>query len=163
MKSQTENKSPSSGQQTQDTGPAAPSGSAAFQAQYVLRDTAAGLITGAMAIPLTIGIAIMSDYPIKIALATVAFASLIGWINAWFKPGNFIGSPGVAAGLAPVLALGVASFGWENMAFCIFLTALMQAVIWKFNWQRYLLVAVPVYLVEGLLAGVGLKILLKFS
>ncbi|MDP1934069.1 MAG: SulP family inorganic anion transporter, partial [Nitrosomonas sp.] len=157
MKSQTENKSPSSSQQTQDTG------SAAFQTQYVLRDTAAGLITGAMAIPLTIGIAIMSDYPIKIALATVAFASLIGWINAWFKPGNFIGSPGVAAGLAPVLALGVASFGWENMAFCIFLTSLMQAVIWKFNWQRYLLIAVPVYLVEGLLAGVGLKILLKFS
>ena len=116
-----------------------------------------------MAIPLTVGIAIMSDYPIKVGLATVAFASFIGWINAWFKPGNYIGSPGIAAGLAPVLAMGVATFGWENMAFCIFLTAVMQAIIWKFNWQRYLLVAVPVYLVEGLLAGVGLKILLKFS
>lgn len=139
------------------------SGSAAFQSQYVLRDTAAGLITGAMAIPLSIGIAIMSDYPIKVGLATVAFACLVGWINAWFKPGNFIGAPGIAAGLAPVLALGVASFGWENMAFCIFLTAAIQAVIWKLNWQRYLLIAVPVYLVEGLLAGVGLKIMLKFS
>ena len=137
-------------------------GSAAFQAQYFLRDSAAGLITGAMAIPLTIGIAIMSDYPIKVGLATVAFASLIGWLFAWFRPGNYIGSPGIAAGLAPVLALGVASFGWENMAFCVFLTAIMQAIIWKFNWQRYLLVAVPVYLVEGLLAGVGLKIFLKF-
>ncbi|ALQ49916.1 SulP family inorganic anion transporter [Nitrosomonas ureae] len=138
-------------------------GSAAFQAQYFFRDTAAGLITGAMAIPLSIGIAIMSDYPIKVGLATVVFASLIGWLFAWFRPGNYIGSPGIAAGLAPVLALGVASFGWENMAFCIFMTAVMQAVIWKFNWQRYLLVAVPVYLVEGLLAGVGLKIFLKFS
>ncbi|TXI27604.1 MAG: SulP family inorganic anion transporter [Nitrosomonas oligotropha] len=138
-------------------------GSAAFQSQYFFRDTAAGLITGAMAIPLTIGIAIMSNYPIKVGLATVAFASLIGWINAWFKPGNFIGSPGVAAGLAPVLAMGVAAFGIQNMAFCICMTAIMQAIIWKFNWQRYLLVAVPVYLVEGLLAGVGLKILLKFS
>ncbi|SEF55414.1 SulP family inorganic anion transporter [Nitrosomonas ureae] len=138
-------------------------GSAAFQAQYFFRDTAAGLITGAMAIPLTIGIAIMSDYPIKVGLATVVFASLIGWLFSWFKPGNYIGSPGIAAGLAPVLALGVASFGWENMAFCVFMTAVMQAVIWKFNWQRYLLVAVPVYLVEGLLAGVGLKIFLKFS
>jgi len=138
-------------------------GSAAFQSQYVFRDTAAGLITGAMAIPLTIGIAIMSNYPIKVGLATVAFASLIGWINAWFKPGNFIGSPGIAAGLAPVLAMGVAAFGIQNMAFCICMTAIMQAIIWKFNWQRYLLVAVPVYLVEGLLAGVGLKILLKFS
>lgn len=138
-------------------------GSAAFQSQYFFRDTAAGLITGAMAIPLTIGIAIMSNYPIKVGLATVAFASLIGWINAWFRPGNFIGSPGIAAGLAPVLAMGVAAFGIQNMAFCICMTAIMQGVIWKFNWQRYLLVAVPVYLVEGLLAGVGLKILLKFS
>ncbi len=142
--------------------PAVKKPSAAFQAQYAGRDAAAGFITGTMAIPLTVGIAMMSDYPIKVGLATVAFASLVGWINAWIRPGNYIGSPGIAAGLAPVLALGVASFGLQNMAFCIFLTAVMQAVIWKFNWQKYLLVAVPVYLVEGLLAGVGLKIFLKF-
>lgn len=115
-----------------------------------------------MAIPLTVGIAMLSDYPIKVGLATVAFASFIGWINAWFRPGNYIGSPGIAAGLAPVLALGVASFGLENMAFIIFLVSFMQAIIWRFNWQRYLLVAVPSYLVEGLLAGIGLKIAVKF-
>jgi MFS superfamily sulfate permease-like transporter len=138
------------------------SGSAAFQAQYVGRDIAAGLIAGSMAIPLTVGIAMMSEYPIKVGLATVAFACLIGWINAWFKPGNYIGCPGIAAGLAPVLAVGVATFGLENMAFAIFLTATFQAIIWHFNWQRYILTAVPVYLVEGLLAGVGLKIALKF-
>ena len=66
-------------------------GSAAFQAQYFFRDSAAGLITGAMAIPLSIGIAIMSDYPIKVGLATVVFASFIGWLFAWFRPGNYIG------------------------------------------------------------------------
>ncbi len=137
-------------------------GSAAFQAKYAGRDVAAGLIAGSMAIPLTVGIALMSDYPIKVGLATVAFACFIGWINAWIKPGNYIGCPGIAAGLAPVLAVGVASFGIENMAFAVFLTATFQAVIWKFNWQRYILIAVPVYLVEGLLAGVGLKIALKF-
>jgi MFS superfamily sulfate permease-like transporter len=58
--------------------------------------------------------------------------------------------------------MGVATFGIENMAFIIFLTATFQAIIWKFNWQRYLLMAVPTYLVEGLLAGIGLKIALKF-
>ncbi len=104
----------------------------------------------------------MSEYPIKVALATVVFACFIGWINAFFRPGNYIGVPGVAAGLAPALALGVPSFGIENMAFVIFLTAAMQAVVWKYNWQRYILLAVPAYLVEGLLAGVGLKIALKF-
>ncbi|MGZ8421881.1 MAG: SulP family inorganic anion transporter, partial [Nitrospira sp.] len=142
--------------------PVTVTGSAAFQAQYAGRDVAAGLIAGSMAIPLTVGIAMMSEYPIKVGLATVAFACLIGWVNAWFKPGNYIGCPGIAAGLAPVLAVGVATFGLENMAFAIFLTATIQAIIWKFNWQRYILVAVPVYLVEGLLAGVGLKIALKF-
>ncbi|MDH5553439.1 MAG: SulP family inorganic anion transporter, partial [Nitrosomonas sp.] len=147
----------------QDSGPVTLPGSAAFQSQYAARDIGAGLITGAMAIPLSIGIAMMSDYPIKVGLATVAFACLVGWINAFFRPGNYVGCPGIAAGLAPVLALGVASFGIQNMAFCIFLTAAMQAVIWHFNWQKYLLIAVPVYLVEGLLAGIGLKILLKFA
>lgn len=137
-------------------------GRAAFQAQYAGRDIKAGIITGTMAIPLSIGIAMMSDYPIKVGLATVAFASFIGWFFAWFRPGNYIGSPGIAAGLAPILALGVATFGMENMAFIVLLTALMQAVIWKFNWQRFILMAVPPYLIEGLLAGIGLKIALKF-
>src|SRR5690348_4501473 len=105
--------------------------SAAFQVQYIARDIQAGIITGAMAIPLSVGIALMSDYPIKVALATVAFACFIGWINAFVRPGNYIGAPGVAAGLAPVLAMGVASFGMENMAFVIFLTATMQALLWK--------------------------------
>lgn len=136
--------------------------SAAFQAKYFGRDVAAGVITGVMAIPLSVGIAIMSDYPIKVGLATVAFACLVGWINAWIRPGNFIGCPGIAAGLAPVLAIGVATFGMDNMAFIIGLTAVMQAIVWKFNWQRYILVAVPHYLVEGLLAGIGLKIAMKF-
>lgn len=142
--------------------PIAPSESAAFQAQYAGRDVAAGLIAGSMAIPLTVGIAMVSEYPIKVGLATVAFACFVSWITAWFRPGNYIGCPGIAAGLAPVLAVGVATFGLENMAFAIFMTAAFQAIIWRFNWQRYVFVAMPVYLVEGLLAGVGLKIALKF-
>ncbi|CAA6806221.1 MAG: sulfate transporter family protein [uncultured Sulfurovum sp.] len=137
-------------------------GSAAFVAKYATRDLSAGVITATMAIPLSIGIALMSDYPIQVGLATVAFASFIAFIFAIFRPGNFIGAPGIAAGLAPILAMGVATFGIQNMAFIIFMTATFQAVIWKFNWQRYLLMAVPSYLVEGLLAGIGLKIALKF-
>ena len=109
--------------------PAVAAGSAGFQAKYLARDLQAGIICGAMAIPLSTGIAMMSEYPIKVALATVVFACFIGWFNAFLKPGNYIGVPGVAAGLAPALALGVSSFGIENMAFVIFLTAAMQAVV----------------------------------
>ena len=137
-------------------------GSAAFVAKYASRDLQAGVITATMAIPLSIGIAMMSDYPIQVGLATVAFASFIAFIFAIFRPGNYVGAPGIAAGLAPILAMGVATFGMENMAFIVFMTATFQALIWSFNWQRYLLMAVPSYLVEGLLAGIGLKIALKF-
>jgi MFS superfamily sulfate permease-like transporter len=133
-----------------------------FSSETLRKDAQAGIITGLMAIPLTIGICIMSDYPIQTGLTTVIFACLISFLFSIFKPGNYVGTPGVAAGLAPVLALGVHEYGMENMAFIIFLTAFFQGLIWHFNWQRYILKAVPHYLVEGLLAGVGIKIALKF-
>ena len=114
-----------------------------------------------MVIPLSVGIALMSDYPIKVGLATVVFACFIGWINAFIRPGNFIGVPGIAAGLAPLLALGVERFGMENMPFVILLTGITRRSL-KFNWQKYILRAVPGYLVEGLLAGVGMTIAVRF-
>jgi MFS superfamily sulfate permease-like transporter len=48
------------------------------------------------------------------------------------------------------------------MPFVILLTSLFQAVVWKFRLERWILKLVPPYLVEGLLAGVGLKIAFKF-
>ncbi|MFI5203043.1 MAG: SulP family inorganic anion transporter [Flavobacteriales bacterium] len=133
-----------------------------FTLDIVRRDFFAGSITGLMAIPLTIGLCLMSEYPVQTGLVTVIFACIIGFIAFLFRPGNYVGTPGIAAGLAPVLALGIHQFGMENMAFLIFLTATFQAIIWKYNLQKFILKAVPHYLVEGLLAGVGLKIALKF-
>ena len=126
------------------------------------RDATAGTVTGLMAIPLSVGICLMSDYPIQTGLITVFAACIIGFIAYLFRPGNHVGVPGIAAGLAPALAMGVHTFGMQNMPFLIMLTAVIQALVWKFNWQKFILKAVPNYLVEGLLAGIGLKIALKF-
>jgi MFS superfamily sulfate permease-like transporter len=52
-------------------------GSAGFQVKYLARDIQAGIITGTMAVPLSIGIAMMSEYPIKVALASVVFSFFI--------------------------------------------------------------------------------------
>lgn len=130
--------------------------------KYVKRDALAGVVTGIMAVPLTVGICLMSEYPIMTGLYTVIFAGIISFVAYLFKPGNYTGMPGVAAGLAPVLALGIHTFGMENMPFVILLTSTFQMLIWKFQWERFILRVVPHYLVEGLLAGVGLKIALKF-
>lgn len=130
--------------------------------KYWKRDAIAGTITGFMAIPLSVGICMMSEYPIQTGLITVIAACIISFITYLFKQGNHVGVPGIAAGLAPALAFGVHTFGMNNMPFLILLTATLQAIIWKFNWQKYILKLVPNYLVEGLLAGIGLKIALKF-
>lgn len=130
--------------------------------EHLKRDALAGTVTGVMAVPLTLGICLMSDYPVMTGLYTAIFAGIISFITYLFKPGNYTGMPGVAAGLAPALALGVLTFGMENMPFVIFITSILQMVVWKFNLEKYILRLVPHYLVEGLLAGVGLKIALKF-
>lgn len=130
--------------------------------QQLRRDALAGTVTGAMAVPLSIGICLLSDYPVMTGLYTVIFACIVSFTTYLFRPGNYTGVPGIAAGLAPALALGVSTFGYENMPFVILITALFQALVWKFKWERFILRIVPHYLVEGLLAGVGLKIALKF-
>ncbi len=133
-----------------------------FTAETVKRDALAGLITGLMAIPLTVGICLMSEYPVQIGLATVIVACVISFLLYLVKPGNHVGVPGVAAGLAPILAMGIHRFGMENMPWLIFLTASFQAVVWRYGLAKYILKAVPHFLIEGLLAGVGLKIAMKF-
>ncbi|MDP1591213.1 MAG: SulP family inorganic anion transporter, partial [Prosthecobacter sp.] len=135
---------------------------AIFTLENLKRDALAGSITGLLAVPLTVGICLMSEYPIETGLMTVIFACLVSFVTFLFKPGNYVGTPGVAAGLAPVLALSIHKFGMENMPFLIFLTATSQAIAWKFNLQRFILKAIPSFLIEGLLAGIGLKIALKF-
>jgi MFS superfamily sulfate permease-like transporter/ketosteroid isomerase-like protein len=130
--------------------------------QHLRRDALAGSVAGIMAVPLTVGICLMSDYPVMTGLYTVIFATVISYITYLFRPGNFVGTPGVAAGLAPALALGVSVFGMENMPFVIFLTATFQMIVWRCKLEKYILKLVPHYLVEGLLAGVGLKIAFKF-
>ncbi|MBI3336130.1 nuclear transport factor 2 family protein [Candidatus Peregrinibacteria bacterium] len=133
-----------------------------FTLATLKKDALAGTITGLMAIPLTVGICLMSDYPIQIGIATVVVACIISFITYLFRPGNHVGVPGVAAGLAPVLAMGIHKFGSETMPWLIFLTAFMQMLVWKFRLESYILKAVPHFLIEGLLAGVGLKIAMKF-
>lgn len=133
-----------------------------FTAETLKRDALAGTITGLMAIPLTVGICLMSEYPVQLGLATVIAACGISFFFYLFKPGNHIGVPGVAAGLAPILALGIHRFGVQNMPWLIFLTSIFQAVVWRYNLAKYILKAVPPFLIEGLLAGVGLKIAMKF-
>ena len=61
--------------------------------QHLRRDALAGTVAGAMAVPLTAGICLMSDYPIMTGMYTVIFACIVGFITYLFKPGNYVGTP----------------------------------------------------------------------
>lgn len=64
-----------------------------FTAETIKRDALAGTITGLMAIPLTVGICLMSEYPVQIGLATVLVACVISFIiylgSSRIRVGNF--------------------------------------------------------------------------
>lgn len=47
--------------------------------QHIKRDALAGTVTGAMAVPLSIGICLLSDYPVMTGLYTVIFACLVSF------------------------------------------------------------------------------------
>lgn len=126
------------------------------------KDFLAGIVTALVGVPLSIGIAIVSGYPIQVGLFTVVCACMIGFVCSLFRPGNYNGVAGISAGLAPMLALGVHTFGMTNMPTIVFLTAVIQIFIWRFRLERFVMRIVPHYLVEGLLAGVGLTIVAKF-
>lgn len=126
------------------------------------RDLVAGAITGLVGLPLTIGICMMSEFPVQSGLITAIIACVTSYLFSLHRPGNHVGVPDIAAGLAPVLAMGVHHFGMARMPWVILVAALMQAVVWRTRLEGAILRLVPPYLVEGLLAGVGLKIALKF-
>ena len=106
--------------------------------KHLKRDALAGTVTGVMAVPLTLGICLMSDYPVMTGLYTAIFAGIVSFITYLIKPGNYTGMPGVAAGLAPALALGIMTFGMENMPFVIVLTSIFQMIVWKFKLEKYI-------------------------
>lgn len=70
--------------------------------------------------------------------------------------------PSIAVGLAPLLAMGVHQFGLHNMGFIVLMAGTWQALAWWRGWDAYVLKWMPAYLIEGLLAGLGLSLIQKF-
>src|SRR5688572_28682925 len=61
-----------------------------------------------------------------------------------------------------MLAVAIQTYVMENMPWLVLLPASLQAVVWRYDLAKYILKAVPHFLIEGVLAGVGLKIAMKF-
>ena len=126
-------------------------------------DLMAGLQVALVSLPLSLGIAIASGAP----PVTGLISSIIAGLIFPFLGGAYVTISGPAAGLAPVLMAGMITLGNGDLAVgyplllvAICLVGLVQIGLSLFNAGRYA-IFLPVAVVEGMLAAIGLMIIIK--
>ena len=126
-------------------------------------DLMAGMQVALVSLPLSLGIAIASGAPPVTGVISAIIAGLI----FPFLGGAYVTISGPAAGLAPALLAGMIMLGGGDLAagyplllVAICLTGLVQIVLAFFKAGRFALF-LPVTVVEGMLAAIGIMIILK--
>ncbi len=135
--------------------------------KHLRNDILSGIVVSLVSLPLSSGIAIASGCPPIYGLTSAIIAGLI----FPFIGGAFMTISGPAAGLAPavmavMVALGGAGdaqhtgAGYPYLLVVIFLVGCCQLVISLLGLARYASL-IPVAVVEGMLASIGLLIIVK--
>jgi MFS superfamily sulfate permease-like transporter len=120
-------------------------------------DLPAGLVTFLVAVPLCLGIALASNAPVLSGI----LAGVIGGLVIPLISRAELSVSGPAAGLAAVVALGIAKVGsFEAFAFALVLAGLMQIA---FGAVRAGKIAhfFPTSVIQGMLTAIGLLLILK--
>jgi MFS superfamily sulfate permease-like transporter len=125
--------------------------------QYLRSDVSAGLVVFLVALPLCLGIALASGAPLFAGI----LAGIVGGTVVALLSGSEVSVSGPAAGLAVIVATAIQQLG----SFPVFQTAIVLAGVMQlvFGAMRFGSVAnyVPSSVLKGMLAGIGLVILLK--
>jgi MFS superfamily sulfate permease-like transporter len=135
--------------------------------KHLRHDIVAGIVVSLVSLPLSSGIAIASGVPPIYGLISAIIAGLI----FPFIGGAYVTIAGPAAGLAPALlalmvALGGAGdadhvgAGYPLLLVVIFMVGVLQMGLSVLKMARFAAI-IPVSVVEGLLASIGLLIIVK--
>lgn len=126
-------------------------------ASHVLRDLLAGLVVCAVAMPLCLGVAHASEAPL---LAGVV-SGVIGGILVGLLSQSHIGVAGPGAGLAAIVVGQIHGLGsFEAFLLVVVLAGVLQVLLGLVGGGR-LVHFVPNSVVRGLLAAIGLLLILK--
>ncbi|MGE3178849.1 MAG: SulP family inorganic anion transporter [Vicinamibacterales bacterium] len=120
-------------------------------------DLPASLVVFLVATPLCLGIALASNAP----LFSGIIAGIVGGIVVGLASGSALGVSGPAAGLAVIVAQAIASLGaWETFLLAVVLAGVLQIVL---GYLRAGIIGYyfPSSVIKGMLAGIGLTIILK--
>ncbi|MBX9790433.1 MAG: hypothetical protein K2Y37_16055 [Pirellulales bacterium] len=126
-------------------------------------DLRAGFMVALISLPFSMGIAMTSGAP---PVCGIVSAIIAGFLLP-FLGGSYVTISGPAAGLAPVLYAGIVSLGGGDMALgyprvlvAICIAGALQLVLARFRIAR-LSAIFPAAAIEGMLAAIGLLIIVK--
>jgi MFS superfamily sulfate permease-like transporter len=120
-------------------------------------DLSASIIVFFVALPLCLGIALASNAPILSGL----LAGIVGGIIVGYFSGSQLGVSGPAAGLTVIVSSAIATLGsWEAFLSAVMLAGVIQFAFGYFR-LGFLAYFFPVSVIYGMLAGIGLLIILK--
>ena len=137
-------------------------------------DLASGLVVFFVALPLCLGISLASTAykgePGLNDFGGIVFpgiiAGFVGGIIVGFFSGSKFGVSGPAAGLIPIVAAAIVSFGgfenggFEKFALAIVIAGVIQ-LIFGFLKGGFIAYYIPFSVIKGMLAGIGITIFLK--
>ena len=136
-------------------GPPAPDGRWRAWRPHAGADVRASLVVFLVALPLCAGVAVASGVPVELGLLT----GIVGGLLVGALPGSSLQVSGPAAGLTVLVADIVASQGLRALGAVVLLAGLIQVGLGLAKLGRWFR-AVSTAVVQGMLAGIGLTLVL---
>ncbi|MFJ6698309.1 SulP family inorganic anion transporter [Streptomyces sp. NPDC091272] len=128
----------------------------ALRSPGVLRqDLLASLVVFLVALPLCVGVAVASGVPAELGLVT----GIVGGLVVGLLPGSALQVSGPAAGLTVLVFEAVREFGLGMLGAIVLLTGVLQIALGLLRCGRWFR-AISVSVVQGMLAGIGLVLIL---
>lgn len=125
--------------------------------QALVRDLTAGLVVFLVALPLCLGVALASGAPLMAGIV----AGVVGGIVVGILSGSHTSVSGPAAGLTAVVAAEIAHLGsFEAFLAAVVIAGMMQVALGVAK-AGFLAEFVPTAVIQGLLAAIGLILILK--
>jgi MFS superfamily sulfate permease-like transporter len=119
-------------------------------------DLPAGIVVFFVAVPLCLGIALVSGAPLFSGL----IAGIVGGVIVGILSGSSLGVSGPAAGLAVIVAAAIQTLGFEPFLLALVLAGVMQIGLGVAR-AGILAYFFPSAVIKGMLTGIGLLIILK--
>ncbi|WP_432093410.1 SulP family inorganic anion transporter [Streptomyces sp. bgisy100] len=114
-------------------------------------DITASVVVSLVALPLCVGVAVASGVPAELGLVT----GIVGGLVTGLLPGSSLQVSGPAAGLTVLVLQAVNDYGVGALGFLVLAAGVIQLVLGALGLGRWFR-AISLAVVEGMLAGIGL-------